>query len=89
MNSANLLKLCMCKISYIYSINSLPVMMTNFPSKEAGLSEPSMGETFAHANIAVVKIMRLRTRFNSESPQRMAGRGCLQRRREGKDEKSE
>ena len=81
MNSANLLKLCMCKISNIYSINTLPVMMTNFPSKEAGLSEPTMGETFAHANIAVVKIMQLRTRFNSELPQRMT--------REGKDEKSE
>ena len=47
--------------------------MTNFPSKEAGLSEPSMGETFAHANIAVVQTMQLRTRFNSELPQRMAG----------------
>ena len=37
-------------------------MMTNFPSKVAGLSEPSMGETFAHANIV-----------NSELPQRMEG----------------
>ena len=62
MNSANLLKLCMCKIFFLYSINSLPVMMTNFPSKVAGLSEPSMGETFAHANIV-----------NSELPQRMEG----------------
>ena len=36
-----------------YLENILPVMATTFPSRVAGLSEPAMGETFAHANIVV------------------------------------
>ena len=53
------------------TIDNVPVMATTFPSKEVGFSEPTMGETFAHANmVSFYCINQCLTVLNK------SGRGC-------------